>query len=59
MTVMDNVCQWKYLHSVPKEGDVEGGRINLTFRCKQDSDSGGNGGEGTTAGELEHEKRDH
>ena len=52
LVVMENVCQMRYLHSVPKEGDVTEGRINLTFRCKSE-------GEGTTAGELEHEKRDH
>lgn len=53
VVVMENVCQLKYLHSVPKEGEVVDGRINLTFRCKQE------GSEETTAGELEHEKRDH
>ena len=53
LVIMENICQHKYLHSVPKESDVTSGRINLTFRCK-DKDS-----EGTTAGELEHEKRDH
>ena len=53
IVIMENICQHKYLHSVPKESDVTNGRINLTFRCK-DKDS-----EGTTAGELEHEKRDH
>ena len=62
MVVMENICQMKYLHSVPKEDadepldgdgmDVGRGRINLTFRCK-DYDAG------TTAGELEHEKRDN
>lgn len=52
LVVMENVCQMKYLHSVPKEGDVTEGRINLTFRCKSE-------GEGATAGELEHERRDH
>eukprot|EP00578_Thalassiosira_sp_NH16_P018309 CAMPEP_0181094364 /NCGR_PEP_ID=MMETSP1071-20121207/9954_1 /TAXON_ID=35127 /ORGANISM="Thalassiosira sp., Strain NH16" /LENGTH=780 /DNA_ID=CAMNT_0023176689 /DNA_START=50 /DNA_END=2392 /DNA_ORIENTATION=- len=58
VVVMENVCQWKYLHSVPKEADVANGRINLTFRCKDDG-GGGEDGKGTTAGELEHEKRDH
>ena len=53
MIVMENICQLKYLHSVPKESEVKDGRINLTFRCKEQD------GEGTTAGELEHEKRDH
>ena len=56
---MENVCQLKYLHSVPKEDssetiEAEGytqGRINLTFRCKDCND-------GNTAGELEHERRD-
>ena len=31
---MENVCQTEYLHSVPKQSEVAGGRINLTFRCK-------------------------
>lgn len=53
MVMMENVCQLRYLHSVPKESDVTEGRINLTFRCKSHGD------EGTTAGELEHERRDH
>ena len=69
--IMENACQYRYLHSVPREGDVEEGRINLTFRCKRAGDGigdgrGGNGGgvgvgggDGTTAGELEHERRDH
>ncbi|OEU19205.1 hypothetical protein FRACYDRAFT_152506, partial [Fragilariopsis cylindrus CCMP1102] len=34
VTVMEPICQIKYLHSVPKESDVVNGRINLTFRCK-------------------------
>ena len=55
LVIMENVCQLKYLHSVPKEMEVLDGRINLTFRCKKE---GGEEG-GTTLGELEHEKRDH
>jgi alkylated DNA repair dioxygenase AlkB/tRNA(Ser,Leu) C12 N-acetylase TAN1 len=64
LVLMENICQRKYLHSVPKE-DAESsdssasnvndlGRINLTFRCKdyEKEDS-------TTPGELEHERRDH
>ena len=49
LVIMENVCQHKYLHSVPKEADVTEGRINLTFRCKDT----------TTAGEQEHERRDN
>lgn len=47
---MENVCQTEYVHSVPKETDVMGGRINLTFRCKAVGEQ--------TAGEEEHERRD-
>jgi len=55
LVVMENVCQRKYLHSVPKEeGGGGGGRINVTFRCK-DYDVEGS----TTQGELDHERRDH
>jgi alkylated DNA repair dioxygenase AlkB len=53
LIVMENICQYKYLHSVPKE-DVEEegrGRINLTFRCKDHN-------AGSTEGELDHERRD-
>jgi hypothetical protein len=49
LVVMENICQLLYLHSIPKQNDVTGGRINLTFRCK----SAG------TAGEEEHERRDN
>mmetsp|Transcript_14357 Transcript_14357/g.31114 ORF Transcript_14357/g.31114 Transcript_14357/m.31114 type:complete len:749 (+) Transcript_14357:148-2394(+) len=52
MVIMENICQWKYLHSVPKEANVVDGRINLTFRCKDEEG-------GKTEGEVEHEKRDH
>mmetsp|Transcript_23002 Transcript_23002/g.46540 ORF Transcript_23002/g.46540 Transcript_23002/m.46540 type:complete len:735 (+) Transcript_23002:83-2287(+) len=51
IVVMENECQLKYLHSVPRESDVREGRINLTFRCKREDE--------TTSGEIEHEKRDH
>lgn len=51
LVIMENVCQLKYLHSVPKESDVTEGRINLTFRCKSDNE--------TTAGEQEHDRRDN
>ena len=49
LVIMLNQCQHQYLHSVPREGDVTEGRINLTFRCKND----------TTTGEEEHERRDN
>jgi len=51
LIIMENKCQLDYLHSVPKEGNVTTGRINLTFRCKEV-------GSDNTEGELEHEKRD-
>lgn len=57
--LMENICQYKYLHSVPKESDVEGGRINLTFRCKEFETSDAAGELATTEGELNHQKRDH
>ncbi|KAK1735909.1 2OG-Fe(II) oxygenase family protein [Skeletonema marinoi] len=58
--LMENICQYKYLHSVPKESDVEDGRINLTFRCKEFESSDNAAGElATTEGELNHQKRDH
>eukprot|EP00984_Skeletonema_dohrnii_P000929 scaffold302_cov91-Skeletonema_dohrnii-CCMP3373.AAC.5 len=58
--LMENICQYKYLHSVPKESDVEEGRINLTFRCKEFESSDDAAGElATTEGELNHQKRDH
>lgn len=34
LTIMENVCQHRYVHCVPREQDVSAGRINLTFRCK-------------------------
>ncbi len=49
MVLMENICQHLYLHSIPKQSEVTGGRINLTFRCKS----------GATAGEEEHERRDN
>ena len=48
LIIMENVCQERYLHCVPKQSEVTQGRINLTFRCKTQ----------TTAGEEEHERRD-
>lgn len=50
LTVMENICQLDYLHSIPKQKHVVTGRINLTFRCKNNDAS--------TAGEDEHERRD-
>jgi len=44
LTVMENLCQHRYVHCVPREQSVHGGRINLTFRCKH----------GVTAGEERH-----
>jgi alkylated DNA repair dioxygenase AlkB len=49
LVIMDNVCQLRYLHSIPRENDASDGRINLTFRCKEES----------TAGEEEHDRRDN
>lgn len=57
--LMENICQYKYLHSVPKESDVEEGRINLTFRCKEFESQDAAGELATTEGELNHQKRDH
>ena len=51
MIVMENVCQEKYLHSLPRQNGVSQGRINLTFRCKEAGF--------TTAGEKEHERHDN
>jgi hypothetical protein len=72
---MENACQHGYLHSVPHEPGVGGGRINLTFRCKRQrqrrdgardgnggNDGGGNGATTTTtitSGEVDHERRDN
>ena len=55
LVLMKNVCQMKYLHSVPKQNEVKHGRINLTFRCKSSSFDGA---DGTTPGETEHKRRD-
>ena len=49
LTIMENVCQHEYLHSVPKETTVTKGRINLTFRCKGEQ----------TEGERLHQRRDN
>jgi hypothetical protein len=50
LLVMENVCQTSYLHAVPREPHVTTGRINLTFRCKEEMDR--------TAGEEIHARRD-
>ena len=55
---MENICQLQYLHSVPREVDITEGRINLTFRCKQQSSTQDGRGTATTLGEEEHERRD-
>lgn len=34
LTIMENECQHRYVHCIPREQDVADGRINLTFRCK-------------------------
>jgi len=49
LLIMENICQHKYVHALPKQLDVSKGRINLTFRCKTD----------TTSGEVEHQRRDN
>jgi alkylated DNA repair dioxygenase AlkB len=61
---MENVCQHRYLHSVPRETEVTGGRINLTFRCRGGRRGGGSndvvdGATTMTAGEEDHERRDN
>lgn len=48
LILMENQFQMDYLHSVPREPEVTAGRINLTFRCKNES----------TAGEAVHKRRD-
>lgn len=48
LVVMENVCQLKYLHCLPKMAAVKEGRINLTFRCKT----------ADMPGEDEHANRD-
>lgn len=53
LLLMENACQHRYLHTVPKEPEVTEGRINLTFRCKKREDGA------TTAGEKEHARRDN
>ena len=34
LTIMENICQHRYVHCVPREQGCAEGRINLTFRCK-------------------------
>tara|TARA_B100000780_G_scaffold221487_1_gene160566 strand:- start:1959 stop:3473 length:1515 start_codon:yes stop_codon:yes gene_type:complete len=51
LTIMENICQHEYLHSVPKEKNVTKGRINLTFRCKLEGEN--------TEGEKLHERREN
>ena len=34
LTIMENICQHRYVHCVPREQGCVEGRINLTFRCK-------------------------
>ncbi|CAJ1922819.1 unnamed protein product [Cylindrotheca closterium] len=51
LVIMENACQMEYLHSVPKQTEIETGRINLTFRCKEEGD--------LTLGEEAHELRDN
>ena len=36
LTIMENECQHRYVHCVPREQEVSEGRINLTFRCKHE-----------------------
>ena len=49
LVIMENVCQLKYVHCLPKMPSVTEGRINLTFRCKTEN----------TPGEEEHDRRDN
>lgn len=49
LVIMENVCQLKYVHCLPKMLSVTEGRINLTFRCKTEN----------TPGEEEHDRRDN
>jgi alkylated DNA repair dioxygenase AlkB len=51
LTIMDNICQHEYLHSVPKESSIKTSRINLTFRCKKLGEH--------TKGEKMHERREN
>ena len=51
LVLMENVCQHHYLHSVPREPEIQEGRINLTFRCKALG--------AQTEGERQHARRDH
>ena len=51
LTIMDNICQHEYLHSVPKEPKITTSRINLTFRCKKKGEH--------TSGEKMHERREN
>jgi hypothetical protein len=51
IVVMENICQEKYLHCIPRQAGVTTGRINLTFRCKEEGL--------TTVGEHEHDLRDN
>lgn len=51
LVVMENICQDKYLHCIPRQSDIVSGRINLTYRCKDEGL--------TTAGEQEHDIRDN
>jgi alkylated DNA repair dioxygenase AlkB len=51
LLIMENRCQTSYLHAVPREPHVTTGRINLTFRCKDETMD-------RTAGEEIHARRD-
>jgi 23S rRNA G2445 N2-methylase RlmL len=51
LVVMEPVCQVQYLHSIVKEPHITEGRINLTFRCKNEGE--------TTVGEEMHNERDN
>ncbi|KAG7374794.1 DNA-N1-methyladenine dioxygenase [Nitzschia inconspicua] len=51
LIVMEPECQLQYLHSIAKEPQITEGRINLTFRCKNEGE--------TTAGEEMHTERDN
>jgi alkylated DNA repair dioxygenase AlkB/tRNA G10 N-methylase Trm11 len=51
LVVMQPRCQTDYLHCLVKEPEIEKGRINLTFRCKNEGE--------TTVGEEMHTERDN
>lgn len=47
LLMMESICQELYVHSLPRDIDAQGARVNLTFRSKLEQ----------TAGERDHESR--